>query len=89
MTRGPARPPASPHPPGRPSLPQILVYDSRGIGRSSCPPGPQTTRLLAADALAVVDAVLGRDAEFYLLGASLGGMVAQELLHGLVAAGRQ
>ncbi|KAG2482601.1 hypothetical protein HYH03_018485 [Edaphochlamys debaryana] len=69
---------------------QVLVHEARGLGRSApgCPPGRQTTRLLARDALAVADAVVGPGGAFYLMGVSMGGMVCQELLHRLVATGR-
>lgn len=56
---------------------RVLVYDNRGIGESDIPEGPYTVPELAADAVAVLDeAGLGR---VDVLGASLGGMVAQEL----------
>ncbi|KAG2449271.1 hypothetical protein HYH02_005428 [Chlamydomonas schloesseri] len=60
----------------------VLVHKARGVDRNSTsgPPGRQTTRLLASDAQAVVDGVWGDGSAFHLLGASLGGMVAQELL---------
>ncbi|KAG2433455.1 hypothetical protein HXX76_008512 [Chlamydomonas incerta] len=69
----------------------VLVHEARGVGRSSAagPPGRQTTRLLAADAQAVADGVWGADSRFHLLGASLGGMVAQELVYRLVRGGAQ
>ncbi len=67
---------------------KALNYESRGLGRSSCPPGPQSTTQLAADAIALVNAVWGPDCRFCVMGASLGGMVAQELLADLVARGQ-
>src|SRR2546422_8257496 len=36
---------------------QVVVYDNRGSGRSDAPPGPYSTRQLAADAVAVLDEV--------------------------------
>jgi len=56
---------------------RIAFYDNRGIGESDIPPGPYTTRQLADDAVAVLDAAGIDRAD--VLGASLGGMVAQEL----------
>ena len=56
---------------------RVVVYDQRGIGGSELTPGPYTTRQLAADAAAVLDGVgIDRAA---IIGASFGGMVAQEL----------
>ncbi|KAG2454803.1 hypothetical protein HYH02_000635 [Chlamydomonas schloesseri] len=66
-----------------------LVYDSRGLGRSTCQVADrQTTTLLAADAQAVVDSAWGADSRFCLYGISLGGMIAQELMYRLVASGQ-
>ena len=55
---------------------QVLRYDNRGVGLSSAPPGPYTSRLLADDAKALVDH-LGLTG-FHLMGVSMGGMIAQE-----------
>jgi pimeloyl-ACP methyl ester carboxylesterase len=56
---------------------RVLFYDNRGIGESDKPEGPYTARLMADDALQVLDeAGVGRA---NVLGASLGGMIAQEL----------
>lgn len=55
---------------------QVLRYDNRGVGSSSVPPGPYTSRLLADDAKALVDH-LGLSG-FHLMGVSMGGMIAQE-----------
>ena len=55
----------------------VAAFDNRGFGASDVPPGPYSTRELAEDARSVLDAAgFGRA---HVLGASLGGMVAQEL----------
>lgn len=56
---------------------RVAVYDQRGIGASEVTAGPYTTAQLAADAAAVLDG-LGFDPAA-VLGASFGGMVAQEV----------
>jgi 3-oxoadipate enol-lactonase len=55
----------------------VVAYDNRGFGESDVPPGPYTTRQLAEDAVAVLEAVGVERA--HVVGASLGGMVSQEL----------
>jgi pimeloyl-ACP methyl ester carboxylesterase len=57
---------------------QVVSFDNRGSGESDVPPGPYTTAQLAADALAVLDAAEIDGA--HVIGLSLGGMVAQELV---------
>jgi pimeloyl-ACP methyl ester carboxylesterase len=59
---------------------RVVSYDNRGVGESDVPPGPYTVRGLAGDAVAVLDAV-GID-RAHVVGASLGGMVAQEVALG-------
>jgi 3-oxoadipate enol-lactonase len=59
---------------------RVLWFDNRGIGDSDKPEGPYTARLMADDARQVLDeAGAGRA---HVLGASLGGMIAQELAAG-------
>ena len=59
---------------------RVLWFDNRGIGDSDKPEGPYTAQLMAADALQVLDeAGIGRA---HILGASLGGMIAQEVAAG-------
>jgi pimeloyl-ACP methyl ester carboxylesterase len=54
-----------------------ITVDNRGCGRSSTPWRPWTTRTMARDAMAVLDE-LGVE-QAHVSGASLGGMIAQEL----------
>jgi 3-oxoadipate enol-lactonase len=56
---------------------EAIVVDNRGCGRSSTPWRPWTTRTMAADAVAVLDELEIERAHAW--GASLGGMVAQEI----------
>jgi pimeloyl-ACP methyl ester carboxylesterase len=55
----------------------VVSYDNRGFGDSDKPPGPYTTTELADDAAAVLAAAGFEHA--HVVGASLGGMAAQEL----------
>jgi len=55
---------------------RVLRFDNRGVGASSKPAGPYSSRLLAEDAKALVDS-LGLS-DFHLMGVSMGGMIAQE-----------
>jgi 3-oxoadipate enol-lactonase len=55
---------------------RVLRFDNRGVGQSSAPAGPYTTKLFAEDAKALVDELGLRD--FHLVGVSMGGMIAQE-----------
>jgi 3-oxoadipate enol-lactonase len=55
----------------------VVTFDNRGFGDTAKPAGPYTTPQLARDALAVLDAAGLERA--HVVGASLGGMVAQEL----------
>jgi pimeloyl-ACP methyl ester carboxylesterase len=57
---------------------RVLFFDNRGIGDSDKPAGPYSARLMADDALQVLDEA-GVD-RAHVVGASLGGMVAQELV---------
>lgn len=56
---------------------RVLAFDNRGIGGSDVPPGPYTASELAEDAVQVLDEAGVERA--HVVGASLGGMVAQEL----------
>ncbi len=55
---------------------RVLRIDNRGIGASSKPAGPYSSRMLADDAKALVDQLGVTD--FHLMGVSMGGMIAQE-----------
>ncbi|KAK5710841.1 hypothetical protein LTR15_012818 [Elasticomyces elasticus] len=55
---------------------RVLRYDNRGIGKTSRPPGPYTSEMLANDLHALLDA-LDINEGFHLLGVSMGGMIAQ------------
>ncbi len=57
---------------------QVIVLDNRGTGRSEVTPGKYTTRLLADDAAALLDRL--QIARAHVLGWSMGGMIAQELV---------
>jgi pimeloyl-ACP methyl ester carboxylesterase len=56
---------------------RVLFFDNRGIGDSDKPERPYTARLMAGDALQVLDEAGA--AQAHVVGASLGGMIAQEL----------
>jgi pimeloyl-ACP methyl ester carboxylesterase len=56
---------------------RVLSFDNRGIGESDKPEGPYTAHQMADDALQVLDEA-GID-RAHVLGASLGGMIAQEV----------
>jgi 3-oxoadipate enol-lactonase len=57
---------------------QVIVFDNRGTGLSTAPPGRFRIRDLADDAARVLDEA-GID-RAYVFGISMGGMIAQELV---------
>lgn len=57
---------------------RVILFDHRGTGRSGRPDVEYSTRLFAADALAVLNAAAG-DEPAHVLGHSMGGRVAQWL----------
>lgn len=56
---------------------RVVMMDNRGIGASAVPSGPYTSQQMAADVLAVADAAGAP--RIHLVGASLGGMIAQHV----------
>lgn len=56
---------------------QVLHFDNRGVHRSSAPPGPYTTELMAHDALILAEEIGW--ATFHLVGVSMGGMISQRM----------
>ena len=63
--------------PGLAARHRVVSFDNRGIGESDKPAGPYTASQMAEDARQVLDDA-GID-RAHVLGASLGGMIAQEL----------
>jgi pimeloyl-ACP methyl ester carboxylesterase len=57
---------------------RILIFDNRDSGRSSLAPAPYSLRDMADDTLALMHCVGMERA--HVLGASMGGMIAQELV---------
>jgi 3-oxoadipate enol-lactonase len=55
---------------------RVVSFDNRGVGESSTPPGPYTSKQMAEDLASLVDAL--EIPKFHLLGVSMGGMIAQE-----------
>ena len=57
---------------------RTILFDNRGAGQSDVPPGPYSIPLMADDALAVLDAAVVASA--HVVGLSMGGYIAQELV---------
>jgi 3-oxoadipate enol-lactonase len=59
---------------------RLILMDNRGAGRSDKPPGPYDLTVMAEDAVAVLDHAGVRSA--HVIGASMGGVIAQILAVG-------
>ncbi len=57
---------------------QVITFDNRGAGESDKPEGPYTVPMMAADTAGLLDALKIKGA--YVMGHSLGGFIAQELV---------
>lgn len=58
----------------------VIALDNRGAGRSGKPPGPYSMQLFARDLLGLLD-TLQIDVPINLVGASMGGLIAQAFIH--------
>src|SRR3954464_13620674 len=73
--------------PGLAAEHRVVVFDNRGVGRSSVPEQPWTVEQMADDAIAVLDAAGGAAGPpfrvsvgaAHVFGVSMGGLIAQEV----------
>jgi pimeloyl-ACP methyl ester carboxylesterase len=56
---------------------KVITFDNRGVGKSDKPEGPYSIRMLADDTVKLMDFLEIKKAR--VIGASMGGMIAQEL----------
>ncbi|MHA2431043.1 MAG: alpha/beta fold hydrolase, partial [Promethearchaeota archaeon] len=57
---------------------KTILFDNRGVGRTEIPGGNYNTKMMAGDTVGLMDA-LGIK-KTYLLGFSMGGCIAQEMV---------
>jgi pimeloyl-ACP methyl ester carboxylesterase len=63
--------------PGLAQRHRVIYFDNRGVGQTVTPKTPNTIELMAADAIAVLDAA--GEHRVHVYGASMGGGIAQEI----------